>query len=88
MTGAAGLPELTSAGNTLRPYTELKLSLRLPPTTDPQQAAAALKDALESDAPYQAEVEFVLEQTISGWDAPPLQDWLTRSMREASLNRF
>lgn len=88
VTGAAGLPELTSAGNTLRPYTELKLSLRLPPTTDPQQAAAALKDALESDAPYQAEVEFVLEQTISGWDAPPLQDWLTRSMREASLEFF
>jgi acetylornithine deacetylase/succinyl-diaminopimelate desuccinylase-like protein len=88
VTGAAGLPELTSAGNTLRPYTELKLSLRLPPTTDPQQAAAALKDALESDAPHQAEVEFVLEQTISGWDAPPLQDWLTRSMREASLEFF
>lgn len=88
VTGAGGLPGLSSAGNTLRPSTELKLSLRLPPTTDPQKAADAIKQTLESDPPHQARVEFNLEQTVSGWDAPPLQDWLTTSMQKASLEFF
>ncbi|UCC13898.1 MAG: M20 family metallopeptidase [Gammaproteobacteria bacterium] len=88
VTGAGGLPGLNSAGNTLRPSTELKLSLRLPPTTDPQKAADAIKQTLESDPPHQARVEFNLEQTVSGWDAPPLQDWLTTSMQKASLEFF
>ena len=34
VTGADGLPPLKSAGNVLRPHTDLKLSLRLPPTVD------------------------------------------------------
>ena len=38
VTGAGGFPTIDSAGNVLRPKTSLKLSLRLPPTVDGQQA--------------------------------------------------
>ena len=38
--GADGLPPAANAGNVLRPMTELKLSLRLPPTCDARAAAA------------------------------------------------
>ena len=34
VTGVDGMPPLSSAGNVLRPYTSVKLSLRLPPTLD------------------------------------------------------
>ena len=33
--GANGLPPSENAGNVLRPYTELQLSLRIPPMVDP-----------------------------------------------------
>ncbi|MBP7656294.1 MAG: M20/M25/M40 family metallo-hydrolase, partial [Pseudoxanthomonas sp.] len=38
VTGVDGMPPLSSAGNVLRPYTSVKLSLRLPPTLDGKQA--------------------------------------------------
>ena len=47
VTGAEGMPDIQSAGNVLRPYTSLKLSLRLPPTVDAKQAAEDLKKLLE-----------------------------------------
>ena len=40
VTGAEGMPALASAGNVLRPYTSLKLSMRLPPTVDGEKAIA------------------------------------------------
>jgi acetylornithine deacetylase/succinyl-diaminopimelate desuccinylase-like protein len=36
--GASGLPNPGQAGNVLLPYTETRLSIRLPPTKDPKQA--------------------------------------------------
>ncbi|WP_462115688.1 M20/M25/M40 family metallo-hydrolase, partial [Lysobacter xanthus] len=38
ITGVDGMPPLASAGNVLRPYTSVKLSLRLPPTLDGKRA--------------------------------------------------
>jgi len=38
ITGADGLPPVASAGNVLLPEVSFKLSLRLPPTTDPARA--------------------------------------------------
>ena len=35
ITGAAGLPEIPIAGNVVRSNTTVKLSLRLPPTSNP-----------------------------------------------------
>ena len=49
-----------SAGNVLRPYTAVKLSLRLPPTL--MAAPEISKRLLESDPPYGAKVSFELEK--------------------------
>jgi acetylornithine deacetylase/succinyl-diaminopimelate desuccinylase-like protein len=88
VTGVAGLPPLESAGNVLRPYTTFKLSLRIPPRLDPEQATRLLKRTLESDPPYGAQVSFEPEKAGAGWDAPPLAPWLSASVDAASRTYF
>lgn len=34
--GCSGLPESSSAGNVMLPYSEVKISLRIPPTRNPK----------------------------------------------------
>jgi len=86
--GLEGTPPLRDAGNVLRPYTSAKLSLRLPPTLDPEKAGAALKTLLESDPPYGASVTFKSEGVGAGWNAPPLAPWLKASIDRASQSAF
>jgi acetylornithine deacetylase/succinyl-diaminopimelate desuccinylase-like protein len=88
ITGADGLPASGSAGNTLRPWTALKLSLRLPPTIDPAAAAEAVKRTLETDPPLGATVEFRADSAMGGWNAPPIAPWLEASMQAASRAFF
>jgi acetylornithine deacetylase/succinyl-diaminopimelate desuccinylase-like protein len=88
VTGADGLPELTSAGNVLRSSTAVKISLRLPPTVDGERATRALKALFETDPPYRARVEFLPEMAATGWNAPPLAAWLGHSLSEASRSFF
>jgi acetylornithine deacetylase/succinyl-diaminopimelate desuccinylase-like protein len=82
--GANGLPAIKDAGNVLRPKTELKLSLRLPPLVDGRQATADMKRILESEPPYGAKVHFEPDQGASGWSAPPTSPWLLHAMEAAS----
>jgi acetylornithine deacetylase/succinyl-diaminopimelate desuccinylase-like protein len=86
--GAEGLPELEKAGNVLRPSTTLKLSLRLPPSVNAKKAADELKRILEQEPPYNASVECELEDSASGWDAPPMQKELSELIQETSLNFY
>ncbi|MEL7451028.1 MAG: M20/M25/M40 family metallo-hydrolase, partial [Pseudomonadota bacterium] len=88
VTGAEGLPTMGHAGNVLRPYTELKLSFRLPPDCDATMAAEAVKETLEKDPPYGASVEFTVESAMAGWTAPPVASWLGQSMQAASREFF
>jgi acetylornithine deacetylase/succinyl-diaminopimelate desuccinylase-like protein len=88
ITGADGLPATGSAGNTMRPWTALKLSFRLPPTLDARYAASLVKRALETDPPLGAEVEFRIDSAMGGWNAPPVAPWLAASMQEASQAFF
>jgi acetylornithine deacetylase/succinyl-diaminopimelate desuccinylase-like protein len=88
VTGIDGLPPLTSAGNVLRPHTAVKLSLRLPPTLDAIKAAKALKEVLEKDPPYGAEVTFEGEKAAAGWNAPRLSPWLEAAVDTASKEFF
>ena len=84
VTGAEGMPALIDAGNVLLPFTTLKLSFRLPPTCDANDAAAAVKAALEADTPPLVKVSFEVESTMAGWNAPAVADWLEASMDKAS----
>ena len=88
ITGAEGLPPLGSAGSVLRPFTACKISLRIPPRLDPAVATRTVKDALEKDPPYGARVTFEGEKASTGWDAPPLAQWLASSVDRASRSFF
>ena len=88
VTGAAGLPPLSDAGNVLRPFTALKLSIRLPPIVDGEEALKVVKDLLEDRPPYGAIVSFVPDQFSTGWSAPALSPWLDRCLTSASQCAF
>lgn len=88
ITGAEGLPEVGKAGNVLRPYTTLKLSLRLPPTLDAKKAAQDLKKLLEENPPYGARVEFHIEDAASGWNAPHMDEKVEALIQSASQKYY
>ena len=88
VTGMDGYPEPENAGNVLLPYSTLKLSLRTPPTCDAAKATKVVKETLESNPPYGAEVEFHAEEGQSGWNAPALAPWLLESLKRASTAHF
>ena len=88
VTGVSGIPSLENAGNVLRPYTALELSLRLPPTADAADAARRLKVLLESDPPLGAKVQFELGEPGQGWEAPALASWLEAAVDGASRAYF
>jgi acetylornithine deacetylase/succinyl-diaminopimelate desuccinylase-like protein len=84
VTGLGGAPEPLDAGNVLRPYTEAKLSIRLPPIVDAVEAAERVKRALEADPPYGADVRFDLGHAATGWNAPKLAPWLESAIQDAA----
>lgn len=88
ITGMDGLPPLGSAGNVLRPYTAVKISLRIPPRVNPEAAARILKETLEKDPPFGARATFTGEKSATGWDAPPLAPWLSSAVDRASRTYF
>lgn len=88
VTGVDGIPALDSAGNVLRPFTAVKLSLRLPPTLEPEAAGQFLKTLLESEPPYGAEVSLDIEKASTGWNAPALAPWLQSAIEAASQASF
>jgi acetylornithine deacetylase/succinyl-diaminopimelate desuccinylase-like protein len=93
VTGAEGFPELGNAGNVLRPYTAFKLSLRLPPLIDGNEASVRLKALLEDNAPYNARVTFAADGRAgalgaTGWNAPTLAPWLEAALNQASQAHY
>jgi acetylornithine deacetylase/succinyl-diaminopimelate desuccinylase-like protein len=87
LTGASGLPSVETAGNVLRPLTQLQLALRVPPGVDAPARARELKQLFETDPPHGATVRFDGDGA-SGWDAPALAPWLEAALDEASRRRF
>ncbi len=86
--GADGLPAAGNAGNVLRPFTALKLSLRLPPDCEAKEASVKLKSILEAEPPQGARVTFEPNWAASGWDAPEMAPWLEESLEAASRSYF
>jgi acetylornithine deacetylase/succinyl-diaminopimelate desuccinylase-like protein len=88
ITGADGWPTIGNAGNVLRPYTRVKLSIRIPPRVAPEAAARAIKEALEQAPPYGAHVKLEISTASAGWDAPALAPWLEQALDDASRRHF
>jgi acetylornithine deacetylase/succinyl-diaminopimelate desuccinylase-like protein len=91
--GVDGFPELKNAGNVLRPCTAFKLSLRLPPLVDGNEASLKLKALLEDNAPYNAKVTFHADGRAgalgaTGWNAPELAPWLETALNDASNTHY
>ncbi len=84
ITGEDGIPPTADAGNALRPSTTLKLSLRLPPTLPAKGSNKLLKQLIESDPPYGAQVNYKIQKGGRGWSAPEFRNWLQESIISAS----
>jgi acetylornithine deacetylase/succinyl-diaminopimelate desuccinylase-like protein len=86
--GIDGLPPPADAGNVLLPSTTATLSLRLPPTLDPAATGVSLRELLEKNPPYGAQVDFTVGPSAAGWNAPPLSAWLEQSLARSSELAF
>jgi len=86
--GVDGLPKPGDAGNVLLPYATAKLSLRLPPTLDAEEAGSTLKKLFEENPPYGARIRFTPQAASPGWNAPALAPWLEASLARASEAAF
>ena len=86
--GSDGMPSTANAGNVLRPYTTLQLSMRIPPMVDPKKAVDAIEKILKSDIPYGASIELEFEEAAEGWNAPESKTWLLNAIEKASKKYF
>ena len=86
--GVDGMPSTANAGNVLRPYTTLQLSMRIPPTTNAKEAVTAMKKTLSENIPYDATVELQFEKAGEGWNAPESKPWLLDAIDKASKEYF
>eukprot|EP01112_Ceratiomyxa_fruticulosa_P001260 TRINITY_DN1128_c0_g1_i1.p1 TRINITY_DN1128_c0_g1~~TRINITY_DN1128_c0_g1_i1.p1 ORF type:complete len:488 (+),score=110.34 TRINITY_DN1128_c0_g1_i1:195-1658(+) len=88
VTGVEGIPTLSQAGNVLRPYASVKLSVRVPPSGSAEYIQNKLKEILEKDPPYGAHVKFIPDKSASGWESPAPPQWLEEALGRASLETF
>ena len=86
--GSGGIPSIQNGGNVLRPYTELKLSFRLPPTVDCNIAMSAVDRVLNHDPPNNASVAIDWDEPANGWNAPKLSGWLEDAIDDASQSFY
>jgi acetylornithine deacetylase/succinyl-diaminopimelate desuccinylase-like protein len=86
--GMDGVPAVKDGGNVLRPYTALRLSMRIPPTLDKEIAVDAMRKALTDDPPNNASVTVEFDEPATGWNAPALDSWLDAAIQEASQAYF
>src|SRR5262249_19549741 len=86
--GIDGLPDPGNAGNVLLPSTVAKLSLRLPPTSDPDKTGEGGGRLLVKDPPYGARISYEPGASAAGWNAPGLSPWLEQSLQHASEAAF
>ncbi|MFQ6611668.1 MAG: M20/M25/M40 family metallo-hydrolase [Fidelibacterota bacterium] len=86
--GMDGVPAVKDGGNVLRPYTTLKLSMRIPPTLDAEKAKTVIEKALLSKPPYQATVSVDFDALANGWNAPELDSVLLAAIEDASQAVF
>jgi len=88
LTGVDGAPGTDKAGNVLRPFTTAKLSVRIPPSANPEKCAAQLEKLMTEKPPAGAKITFTGDKPGAGWDAPPLAGWLEQACAKASQAFF
>ena len=86
--GIDGLPSCANGGNVLRPATTVKLSVRLPPSTDSGEASQKMKEILEANPPYDSKVEFTIKSNGNGFSAPDYSGDFLKAIEEAALANY
>jgi acetylornithine deacetylase/succinyl-diaminopimelate desuccinylase-like protein len=83
--GADGLPPVQTAGNVLRTNTDLKLSFRIPPGVEAETVQNRVKEILEADPPYGAQVTYEAEPPSNGFRAPAMDERVAAALDEAAM---
>jgi hypothetical protein len=86
--GIDGMPSTDKAGNVLRPYTAIKLSLRLPPLVSAKTAEEVLKEVFEKNVPYGAEVKVYDSIPCDGWYGKEPQENIKSMVEKAGEKWF
>jgi len=86
--GASGFPEHSKAGNVLRSCTEVRLSMRLPPTMNAKEAEAVLVKKLSENPPFGAKITLGTGHSGSGFNANVFSERLSKSISECSQKAF
>ena len=81
--GATGLPNIQKAGNVVRPFTQVRLSLRVSPTKDWEEASRQMVDKLSKNVPYNAKVTISNIEGGHGWCQKEPETWLTEAIGAA-----
>lgn len=82
VTGSDGFPPISMAGNVIRPFTAVRCSMRLPPTTDAKRANEIMEEILSKDPPNGAKVTLHGGHCGSGWCMKVLSPWLDQAIKE------
>ncbi len=88
VTGATGFPVHKTAGNVLRSCTEVRLSMRIPPTQNGEEAKECLMKKLTENPPFNAKVEVSGGFAGSGFNANAFSSQLSNSLKSLSEKAF
>lgn len=86
--GADGLPHPSKAGNVMLPWTEVRVSIRLPPTKHPKEAQEFITKKLTENPPYNAHITLSNVRSGAGFNAPEFPTVLTDALEEAGQKYF
>jgi len=70
VTGFDGAPKPLIAGNVLLPWTSVKISMRIPPTKNPEEAKEFILKKIQENPPYNAKVSIISSIAFPGFNAP------------------
>lgn len=84
VTGADGISSVENGGNVLRPWTKIKIGMRLPPNVEASLASQAFKDVVTAHPPFNAKVDYEPVVMSNGWVAKEPKKWLKKSFKKAS----
>lgn len=85
--GAEGIPPMNLAGNVLRSYTKVRISIRTPPDFDCNLGGEIIDDFIK-DAPFNAKVEITNKVLANGVICPKPSDKLKDSLNKISKAFF
>ena len=88
VTGAEGLPDISKAGNVVRPSTSVRLSMRLSPNKDCNEAVQQMVEKLTTDVPYNAKVTVSNTHGGPGWCQKQFEPWLAEGIEAAGQAFF